>query len=517
MLGGWLLADRGYGRVEVRVGDRPPVRARLFSMAQPELAAASDDPGAPMAGWTLGLDLGDVEPDTRLEVSAIAHGSAGALELGSASMLTTRVRPTDVEDPDWVATLEARASADAARHRPGDGLRLLAFTHHLGLGGGQLYLEELVRHLMASDPEATCTVVAPHDGALRERFESIGAQVHLAARPGQGDGYESHMRDMVRLARDVEASAVIANTAHGFHGVDLAARLGIPSVWAIHESISLNQMLYGADWMWADDYVAARLRGALDQADAVLFEADATRELYAPMTSDPSRLRRLDFGIELGDVDRSRRDLDREGLRHARGFAPGETVILAPGVMEPRKGHVPLILAFARVAARHPDARLVIVGRGPEPDEYVEGALQVIERLGLPPGTIRIESVTPALYEWFAAADAVVVASDIESLPRVILEAMAFGLPVLGTRVFGIPELIEDGVNGLLCEPQDLDSLADGVERLLSLGGEGAARIGEAAEQTVRPERDSRLYAQEVRALLDQLLAGRRASGHERA
>jgi glycosyltransferase involved in cell wall biosynthesis len=506
MLGGWLLANRGYSRVEVRVGDRPPVRARLFSMAQPALARAYDDPGAPMAGWTVGLDLGDLEPGSRFEVTATAFGEAGELELGSARVVTTQERPTAVPDPVWVRTLAARASADAAGHLPGAGLRLLAFTHDLGLGGGQLYLEELVRHLLRG-PDTTCTVIAPADGPLRHRLEQAGAAVHLAAKPGQGDAYECHLRDLVRLARDLEASAVIANTAHAFHGVDLAHRLGIPSLWAIHESMSFDQLLYGADWTWADDHVAGRLRAALDLAGAVLFEADATRDLFSGLAADPSRLIRLDYGIELEAVDRSRRELDRDRLREANGIGPDERVVLCPGVMEPRKGQILLALAFARLAAEFGDATLVIVGKSPVHGDYVEGAEEVIRRLGLPDGRIRIERVTPDLHEWFAVADAIVVASDIESLPRVIMEAMAFGLPVLATRVFGIPELIEDGVNGLLCEPQDIDSLTDGLRRLLSLDREESERIGHAGEATVRPERDAARYAEAVRGIFESLMA----------
>ena len=186
-------------------------------------------------------------------------------------------------------------------------------------------------------------------------------------------------------------------------------------------------------------------------------------------------------------------------------------MILCPGTLDPRKAQASLALAFARIADEHPDAILTLVGRGLDVPRLQRGCGEVIGRLDLP-GRIRLETITPALHDWYTIADAVVVASDNESLPRVILEAMAFGLPVLGTRVFGIPELIEDGVNGLLCEPQDLDSLEEGLRRLLSLTPDEAADLGRAGEATVRPERDSVRYAEKVRAILHELLAGREVS-----
>ena len=505
-LGGWMLAERGYGRVEVRVGEHGPVRARLFTLPQDELARLTPEPSAPMAGWVALPELSQLEPGTEVEVTATARGPAGSLELGSA-MLTAAARPADPPvDPGWVETLSARTAGAAAGHTPGSGLRLLAFTHHLGLGGGQLYLAELVEHLVA-DQTVACTVVAPEDGPLRKRLERSGAAVHLAPRPADADAYESQLRMLIDLAGETEANAVFANTALCFNGIDLAARLGIPSAWAIHESQSFTELLYGASFRWADDHVASRMHAALETASIVLFEAEATRRLYAAQTSAPERLLHLDYGIELGEIEAARSELDRERLRAERGLRPDDRVILCPGNIEPRKAQLSLALAFARVSAEFPDAVLALVGKGQVFPDYAAGAERVVGRLGLPEDRLRIEGITPQIYEWFASADAIAIASDNESLPRVILEAMAFGLPVLATRVFGIPELIEDGANGLLCEPADLDSLTDGVRRLVSIEPGDAAELGRAGFEAVRT-RDAARYAASVRSIFERLLEG---------
>ena len=73
---------------------------------------------------------------------------------------------------------------------------------------------------------------------------------------------------------------------------------------------------------------------------------------------------------------------------------------------------------------------------------------------------MRLIPITPDVDPWYGMADILVCASDIESLPRTVLEAMAWETPVLATSVFGLPELIDDGETGWLCEPRDMLALA---------------------------------------------------------
>ena len=136
-------------------------------------------------------------------------------------------------------------------------------------------------------------------------------------------------------------------------------------------------------------------------------------------------------------------------------------------------------------------------------DAVRAGMRRTIEAAGL---TIDYATVArpDTLEELRSPADAMVLPSDEESMPRVVLEAMAFELPILATSVWGVPELIENGRNGLLCEPSDLDSMEDGLRRLLSLTPEEAAALGRAGGETLRPERDIAPYAEKIRALFEQ-------------
>jgi glycosyltransferase involved in cell wall biosynthesis len=135
--------------------------------------------------------------------------------------------------------------------------------------------------------------------------------------------------------------------------------------------------------------------------------------------------------------------------------------------------------AAALVAARQPDARFVIVGDG-----TLRSATEArVRDLGL---TDRVfftgwRRDLPSIY---ADLDVLVVSSDNEGTPVSVIEAMASGRPVVGTRVGGLPDLIVDGKNGYLVAPKDPDGLADAIVRLCD--PETALRMGRVGREAVR-------------------------------
>jgi glycosyltransferase involved in cell wall biosynthesis len=110
--------------------------------------------------------------------------------------------------------------------------------------------------------------------------------------------------------------------------------------------------------------------------------------------------------------------------------------------------------------------------------------------------------VTHDPYDWHLAADLLVCASDVESLPRSIAESMAFGTPVVSTRVFGLAELVEDGRSGWLCEPRDLGEMASGLDRALGAGEQETAAVVRAARERVRTRHDGARQADLMLSLI---------------
>jgi len=92
---------------------------------------------------------------------------------------------------------------------------------------------------------------------------------------------------------------------------------------------------------------------------------------------------------------------------------------------------------------------------------------------------------------------------------------MAFEVPVLAASVFGLPELIDDDLNGLLCAPRDVGALVEGLRRLLSMTPERRESIGRAGAKRVRERHDASIYAGVYRTLLRGLLANPTAMPHD--
>ena len=171
------------------------------------------------------------------------------------------------------------------------------------------------------------------------------------------------------------------------------------------------------------------------------------------------------------------------------GSGPPVLTILSVGRAVEKKGYPDLIAALARLPAA-PAWRFVHVGGG----TLVADLRRRAERAGL---ADRIEwagaLARPEILARLRAADVFVLASriardgDRDGLPNVLLEAQSQGLPCVATRVSAIPELIEDGVNGVLVPPGDPDALAAGLARLLG-DPDLRRRLGAAGERRVRSE-----------------------------
>jgi colanic acid/amylovoran biosynthesis glycosyltransferase len=172
--------------------------------------------------------------------------------------------------------------------------------------------------------------------------------------------------------------------------------------------------------------------------------------------------------------------------------------VLSVGRLAPQKGQALLLEAMAGLHARGIDARLVLVGDGP-----LRGALEAQrDRLGLFEHVRMVGAVgQDRIRAHYAEADAFCLTSFAEGIPVVLMEAMAMGVPVVAPRITGIPELVEDGVSGLLVAP-GRSELA--LEALAALAADPAlaARLATAGREVVTLGYEAGRAVSALRALL---------------
>jgi glycosyltransferase involved in cell wall biosynthesis len=316
---------------------------------------------------------------------------------------------------------------------------------------------------------------------LAGALPAINGPAFYAALPGR----------IARELRDFRPHAVLAQGAH-----ETAAALTARKLARVDTAVIAD--LHG-DWRAPTRLYGSRLRGVLNPvadrtALAALRNAQGIRTVTA-YTTDLVR----GLGLEPTDEFPAYMDFD-SFLEEPPRPLPDRPRALFVGVLERYKNVDGLAAAWRRAAPRAPEAELQLVGAG---------TLQpLVEQLvrDLPAQTAWTARLTQR--EISRALDdstALVLPSRSEGMGRVVVEAFCRGRAVVASRVGGIPDLVEDGRNGLLVHPGDLDALADALVRILTDHGLaerlGTGAAASAAAWTISPEE----FASRLRALVERV------------
>lgn len=189
-------------------------------------------------------------------------------------------------------------------------------------------------------------------------------------------------------------------------------------------------------------------------------------------------------------------------LRRRHGVPPGHGIIGAVGRLSAEKAFNNLIRATHALIREGLDVALWIAGTGDGRDDLQ----RLIEHLGLE-DRVRLLGFVSDTIELYHAMDLFVLSSLREGLPNVVLEAMAMGVPVVATRVAGVPRLIRDGETGLLCRPGQVDELAGAMRRALA-DEPLSRRLGRAGRTVIENEFSFRKRMATIRSIYDRLLEG---------
>jgi glycosyltransferase involved in cell wall biosynthesis len=209
----------------------------------------------------------------------------------------------------------------------------------------------------------------------------------------------------------------------------------------------------------------------------------------------------LENGIDGTEYSRTRALAEAKA---ALGLPESGFVIGGVGRLAAEKGFDVLVRALKQLVVRGIDAHLVLVGDGGE-----RGALEALARELDLRARVRFAGWQPDVRPYFEALDAFALSSYREGLPNVLLEAMALEVPVVSTRVNGVPRLIEDGANGFLVSAGDADGLAHALAVALT-NGEVRTRFRAAGRHTVETKFSFATRMKRLAELYDLLL---RSSG----
>jgi glycosyltransferase involved in cell wall biosynthesis len=217
-------------------------------------------------------------------------------------------------------------------------------------------------------------------------------------------------------------------------------------------------------------------RVCLPRYDKVICVSEDLRERCLEFGVRPESCVLIENGIDTREFSRQ---LSVAEAKERLGVPPGRLLIGAVGRLSAEKGFDLLIRAVGRLLADGLDLELWIAGQGDEESQLraLTQELGIGERVKL----LGYRSDTRELYQ---AMDVYALSSRREGLPNVLLEAMALEVPVVATRIAGVPLLVEDGKNGLLIEPGDEAALVEVLALMLRDEGR-RTRLGKAGRATI--------------------------------
>jgi glycosyltransferase involved in cell wall biosynthesis len=350
---------------------------------------------------------------------------------------------------------------------------ILFVDHSAALGGAEHSLLLLIRHLDPNlwRPVLACGAGDLADAARRESIPTIDIALPRLRRSARAPAdWYTGARTLSQIVRAGHCSALYTNTIRATWYGALAARLsGLPLVWHMRD-FWLGET--APRQRWAD-----RLGKRLLQRAAA--EVIANSAAVAAILPSQKRVAVVPNGIELSDYVPGN---GREAFRAGCGIPADAPVVGMVGRLRPWKGQV----RFLRMASAldQEEAHYLVVGGEPFglPDDYRRQLLALTDSLGLADRvhfTGQLADPRPAL----AAMDIYVHPGDPEPFGLVNIEAMAMALPVVAFAHGALPEIVREGVTGLLVPPLDERALAGTVLALLhtpqrakALGAAGRAR-----------------------------------------
>lgn len=364
---------------------------------------------------------------------------------------------------------------------------VLQLVNGFGIGGAEKALLELVKRL---DRNKYRTVVCGvgHGGPLEQEFTKYADRVIVFPKNFSFDiTLVWKVAKLMRQERiDIVQSTLFYADIVGVFAARFAkvpvviswqTALGLPS-GHLHDDRLRHMVTY---------------KFAVRHVDRIIAVSEDIKRFFSEKRKvNADKIITIPYGVDLNRFNKG----DGFKKRGELGLNPSELVVGVVGHLTEVKGHTYLVEAAPRICKAFPDIRFLIVGGGPLRDSLQSR----VKDLELSPNFLFL-GVRQDIPELLNVMDIFVLPSLYEGLPNVILEAMACSKPVVGTSVGGIPEAVQDRLTGFLVPPQDPESLALAITKLLTdrdlaikMGQNGRKRVEAYFSIEKEVERIQQLY-----------------------
>lgn len=279
-----------------------------------------------------------------------------------------------------------------------------------------------------------------------------------------------------------------------------------PHVLAMGVSKALRLPWVGHHHGWTAENDKVRLYHRVDaltlpRADRVVAVARAAKTIVVEEGCDPSKVEVIPNAVDRSDFESA---LDRDAARDRLGLPRDAVIACVVGRLSHEKGQDLALQALARVRAEGHALTLALAGDGPDREKLESLAREL--SLG---DSVRFLGHQRQVGVVYKAADLLVMPSRSEAMPNALLEAMTLGLPVVATRVGGVPEVTDEGVMALVVDPESAPALAAAIVETLTQP-EARARRVEVARDAAADRHDPGRRAARYVGLWESVLDARR-------
>ena len=368
-----------------------------------------------------------------------------------------------------------------------DKVKILFISHSADLFGAEQNLLDIIIGL---DKQLfDVFLVCPRKGALEEKARKVGIRTFLLTykywlmREKFSWRYFLYLPinfigifRIKRLIDDLKIDLVYTNTCTTISGALASKICRKKHIWHIHESIGNQNLFFN---LWGTHKNVFTIIYLL--SNRIVVNSNAVKLQFPEKYHDKITVIYNGFDIKSYSLN----DEAKIDLRKKYGIKAENRVISVIGSISGRKGQKNMISAMPFILSKHPLAKLIIAGVSSDPKKRYERDLWNIISLRHLNDAVKFVGFIDDISEIYKITDCLVVPSNDEPFGRVVVEAMLFGVPVIATKVGGIPEIIENKRNGILIESNEPSVIANAVIDLLNNNTTAKSYIEEAKRNAV--------------------------------